>query len=245
MAEHRVQWLTRPEVAARLAACPIALVPIGSTEQHGPHLPLGTDILLAEALAERIAEKTGALVFPSINFGLSFSWRDIPGTVSISNELFANILRETVKSLERSGVKCVVFINGHDSNNGPMKICVREIADTTDMTVLGMFYPGLSRVYDRYMESPKWLGMFHADEFETSLMLAAHGGSVDMEKAAAEYPPIHPTYGMDNTPLGDITVSGVLGDPTKATKEKGEAMFEAFAENAAATIRYKLETAER
>ena len=73
---NQVKDMTWREVQERLREFPVVIVPIGSTEQHGYHLPIGTDVYLAEALAEKTAEKTGALVYPSIHFGYSWSWRD-------------------------------------------------------------------------------------------------------------------------------------------------------------------------
>ena len=86
------------------------------------------------------------------------------------------------------------------------------------------------------METPTWGGMFHACEFETSLMLAAKEELVHMERAKEEYPKRPKLYGMDNTSIGDLSVSGTYGDPTCATKEKGEKMFRRFADNIAQII---------
>lgn len=168
-----LQELTRPEAAARLAQMPVAILPVGSTEQHGPHLPLGTDIFLAEELAKRVSDATGAVVLPSLNFGYSWGWRDIPGTVTFSEKLMEEILIETARSVERYGVKVLVFLNGHEANTSAMKYAIRRVQDEVSVKLLGMFYPGIKEVYARQMESPTWGGMFHADEFETSLLLAS------------------------------------------------------------------------
>ena len=190
-----LQELTRPEAAARLAQMPVAILPVGSTEQHGPHLPLGTDIFLAEELAKRVSDATGAVVLPSLNFGYSWGWRDIPGTVTFSEKLMEEILIETARSVERY------------------------------------------EVYARQMESPTWGGMFHAEEFETSLLLASDKKDlVQMDKAVREYPPVPPLYGMDDSSIGVISTSGVYGDATLASAEKGEAMMEEFARRTAALI---------
>lgn len=234
--KHKLQEMTWQEAKACISRVPVALVPVGSTEQHGYHLPLGTDVFLAEALAEKVAEKTGALVYPSVNFGYSWSWRDRVGTVSLRQQILQETLKDVVRSAERYGIKAVIFINGHEANGSTIKYAVREIQDETEVKVLGMFYPGLSKVYETYMETPTWGGMFHACEFETSLMLAAKEELVQMELARAEYPQRPKLYGMDNTSIGDLSVSGVYGDPTCATKEKGEKMMEVFAENIAEII---------
>ena len=231
-----VQNMTWEEVKEQLKVCQTALVPVGSTEQHGYYLPLGTDCFLAEHLAHMVSDRTGALVFPTLNFGYSWVWRDRVGTVSLEQAHLQAVLMDIVKSLERYGVKKLVFINGHEANNATIKYAVREIQDQTSVKVIGMFYPGLGEIYKKYMESETWGGMFHACEFETSLMLAAKEKMVDMRKAKMEYPDRPALYGMDNTSIGDLSVSGVFGDPTAATKEKGVGMFEEFADHIAVII---------
>ena len=227
-----VQNMTWPMVKERLEVCSTAIVPIGSTEQHGYHLPLGTDVFLAEHLARLISDRTGALVFPTLNFGYSWVWRDRIGTVSLPQDHLQLVLKDIVKSVERYGVTKLVFLNGHEANGASMKYAIRDIQDGTPVKVLGMFYPGLQAIYDKYMESPTWGGMFHACEFETSLMLSAREELVHMDLAQAEYPDRPPLYGMDNTSIGDLSVSGTYGDPTAAAKDKGDRMFEEFAAKA-------------
>lgn len=97
-------------------------------------------------------------------------------------------------------------------------------------------YPGMEEIYDKYMETPTWGGMFHACEFETSLMLAVKPETVHMERAVQEYPVRPTTYGMDNTSIGELSVSGTYGNPVPATEEKGEMMLEQFTENISAVI---------
>lgn len=225
---YRVQDMTRLQVTERIRQYPVAIVPVGSTEQHGPHLPLGTDVFLAEKLAGLVSDETGALVFPSLNFGYSWGWRDIPGTVSLQREHFQIVLTDIVKSMERYGIQLLIFLNGHEANGSSMKYAIREVSDDTSMKVLGMFYPGLSEIYEKFMESPTWGGMFHACEFETSLMLSADESKVNMQLASKEYPERPDFYGMDDSSIGEISKSGVYGDPTLATKEKGDLMFAEF-----------------
>jgi creatinine amidohydrolase len=86
----------------------------------------------------------------------------------------------------------------------------------------------IKETYNTWMESPTWGGVFHACEFETSLMLAVCPDLVDMNLAVTEYPKPPPLFGMDNTMMGSISTSGVFGDPRHATKEKGKAMMDAF-----------------
>lgn len=229
--------LTWPQAEEQIKKMPVALVPVGATEQHGRHLPIGTDVFLAEKLASMVSDRTGALVYPSVNFGYSWVWRDRVGTVSMRQPVLQEILKDVVRSVERYGIQMVLFINGHEANSATLKYAVREIQDETTVKVLGMFYPGWQQVYQEYMESPTWGGMFHACEFETSLMLATNEELVHMEDAVREYPERPLYYGMDNTSIGDLSSSGTYGDPTVATKKKGEKMLEIFAENIVKLIR--------
>ena len=187
-------------------------------------------------MAEKTAEKTGALVYPSIHFGYSWSWRDRIGTVTIRQDILRDFIKDVVRSVERYGVKILIFMNGHEANRSVIKYAIRVIQDETDVKVLGMFYPGMEEIYDKYMETPTWGGMFHACEFETSLMLAVKPETVHMERAVQEYPVRPTTYGMDNTSIGELSVSGTYGNPVPATEEKGEMMLEQFTENISAVI---------
>lgn len=200
----------------------IAILPIGACEQHGYHLPLGTDSILAEFLSKEISKKTGAVIFPTIEFGYSWVWKDLPGTITYSQQLFHDVLMETVQSLIRMGYKKILIVNGHDSNKMAIKYAIRELSEKNSAQILNIFYPGLMEFYDDVFESKTWYGMFHADEFETSLMLYFNEQYVDMGLAVREYPDKPLLYGYDESSLSYISKSGVYGDATVATKEKGE-----------------------
>jgi creatinine amidohydrolase len=223
-----VQKMSRIQVEERIKKYPVAILPVGSCEQHGPHLPMGTDSILAETLAGIVSDVTGSLVFPSLNFGYSWVWRDIAGTVSLPVEHMIAVLKDVVFSMERYCIRLLVFLNGHEANNASIKYAIREVQDNTSVRILGMFYPGLKETYKAWMESPTWDGVFHACEFETSLMLAIRPDLVDMSLAVTEYPEKPSFFGMDNTMMGSISISGVFGDPERATEGKGKAMMDVF-----------------
>lgn len=229
--------MTWPQAEEQIKKVPVAILPLGSTEQHGYHLPIGTDIFLARRLAEMVSDQTGALVLPDLNFGYSWVWRDRVGTVSLRQQILQEVLKDVVRSVERYGVKVLVILNGHEANSATIKYAVREIQDETEVKVLGMFYPGMQAVYDEFMESATWGGMFHACEFETSLMLAVREDLVHMEQAVEEYPKRPLLYGMDNTSIGDLSQSGTYGNPTVADQRKGIEMLNRFVENISSIIR--------
>lgn len=220
--------MTRDEVKAALEEFPVAILPIGATEQHGHHLPLGVDIYLAEGVSKRICEKTGALLLPTLPFGYSWVWRDIPGTVSLQQHHVEAVIKDVAHSVHRYGVKTLIIVNGHDANNASMKYATRELVDELDMKVVYLFYPDLASVMNEHCESKPWHGMIHACEMETSLMLALKPELVDMSKAVREYPEKPALYGRSTISLGELSKSGVYGDATLATREKGEKLLDSF-----------------
>lgn len=221
-------YMTRDQVADAAEEFPVAILPLGATEQHGHHLPLGVDIFLSEGISKRLSEKTGSLLLPAMPFGYSWVWRDIPGTVSLQQNHVEAVIKDVAHSVKRYGIKMLVLVNGHDANNASMKYAARELMDELNIPVVYLFYPNLQDTIKEHCESPTWHGMIHACEFETSLMLALKPELVDMSKAVREYPKKPNLYGMSTISLGELSESGVYGDATLASKEKGEKMLDFF-----------------
>jgi creatinine amidohydrolase len=240
-----IRHMTRDEVAEAIDDYPVAILPLGATEQHGHHLPLGVDVMLAEGISRRVAEETGALLLPAVAFGYSWVWRDIPGTVSIQQHHVEALIKDVAHGVSRYGVELLVLINGHEANDASMKYAVRELQDEVSMPVVYFFYPGLAKVMAEHCESPTWHGMIHACELETSLMLALYPEHVRMDKAVAEYPERPSLYGRSTISLGDLSESGVYGDPTKATAEKGRLMLDAFVGTISENVREAYALAQR
>lgn len=222
--------MTRDEVKESIKEFPVMIFPIGATEQHGHHLPLGVDIFLAEGISKKLSEKTGALLIPTMPFGYSWVWRNIPGTISLEQDHIEVIIKDVARSVHRYGVKLLILVGGHDANNASMKYAVRELEDEIDLKIIYLFYPNLSKVINDYCESDTWFGMIHACEFETSLMISIKPDLVQMDKAVKEYPERPMLYGMSTISLGDISNSGVFGNPVLASKEKGDSMIDYFVE---------------
>lgn len=220
--------MTRDEIKDSFKKTSVAVLPIGALEQHGHHLPLGTDIIIAEELGRRVCKETEALLLPAIPFGYSWVWRNIPGTITLKQHNVEEIIKDTASSLDRYGVKNLIVINGHDANNASMKYAARELEDEIGIKVIYIFYPDMNEVMKEIMESDTWYGLIHACEFETSLMLAINPELVNMDKAVKEYPDKPLLYGKSTISLGDLSKSGVYGDSTRATQEKGEKLLNIF-----------------
>jgi len=222
--------MTRNDIKKAIDKFPVAILPLGATEQHGEHLPLGVDIYLAENIAKETSAQTGSLVVPTLPFGYSWVWRDIPGTISLQQHNLEAVIKDVAHSVVRYGIEMLVLISGHESNNSSMKYAVRELADEIDIPVIYLFYPDYKEVMDQYCDSPPWYGMIHAGEFETSLMLDVNDEVVDMKKAVKEYPEKPSLYGKTTMSLGDMSKSGVFGNAKKSTEKKGKKMNDIFIE---------------
>lgn len=217
------------DVAALLARGTIAVLPIGAVEQHGPHLPLLTDTVLAGGVARRIAEGTDALLLPAIAYGDAWTAEGWPGTLSLSPETLRATVTDLGRGLHRMGVRGLVTVNGHFGNREPIALTARALSEL-GFPVLHLDYPRLEALAAEHMESePAGPGFYHADEVETSMMLALAPQSVRLDRAQPEYPEFPPLFGSEPMKLSAFNRSGVFGDPRPATAAKGEALIAGIA----------------
>lgn len=249
MSEHRLWKLTWEEAAAIAKATDAVLVPLGTTEQHGRHLPLDTDAYIATELCECVAlaaHKRGltVLVAPTLDFGVSWYHRDFAGTLWLSPDLFINAVLEICKSLTHHGFERKVIVNCHGGNAAALTVAINRFYDETgERMLLAQWWELASDVIKELMVS----GVIHAEEAETSLALAL-GQRVLMEKAAKDafdrsttvhergyLWSRHAKYdamfkgGFINAPMDkieEISASGVVGDATRATLEKGQRILD-------------------
>lgn len=221
------------EVKEKIAASKVAILPIGAVEAHGPHLPLGTDNYLAERLAARVAERTGAFVLPTMPYGQVWSLKNFPGSINVSNESLIGLLVDIGTSLHHQGFQVFAMINGHLGNAVALKEAARKLAETVPgLKVLYLFYPGVKEATERVRETPSsHSSYFHACEIETSYMLYLADEYVDMSKAITDIPTIPMMADVTPTPWEEFTKTAVLGDAKLATKEKGQQIIEVAISN--------------
>ena len=222
-----VAELAWPEVESRLLAGAVAVLPVGAAaKEHGLHLPLNTDQLQAEWLAARLIEKANVLVWPTLTYGHYPAFADYPGGCSLSAATFEKLVEEILQSILRSGIKSALILNTGISTIAPLE---RVIARMGRHIKLANVYQGR-----RYLiveeKIRQQLHGGHADELETSIMLAIAPDKVNMSRAKpwaereiqagalVRNDKSHPNYSPD----------GVYGDPTLATKEKGEVLLQAM-----------------
>lgn len=222
----RTTW---PEIEAAIARGLIAVLPVGALEQHGAHLPLTTDTVLATGVAARVAGATDALLLPAIAYGDAWTADGWAGTLSLSPETLRATVTDIGLGLKRMGVKGLVTLNGHFGNREPIALAARTLGEA-GFRVLHLDYPKLEAVAAEVCESePAGPGFYHADEVETSMMLALAPDTVQLQHAAPEYPDFPETFGLEPMKLSAFNRSGVFGDPRPATTEKGKRLIAGIA----------------
>ncbi len=222
------------EIGAEIAALPVAILPLGAVEEHGPHLPIGTDNIAAAALAERLAARTGCLLLPTLNYGQVWSLARFPGSLTLREETLRNVLTDLAEALFAQGVRGLMLLSGHLGNLSAMRASARVLHDRLPaLAVQAVAYPGLAEVAAGIAESPQWHpGYIHAEEIETSLVLALAPGRVRMERARREYPPLPPDFSVSAVQWDELGegLSGVFGDATAASQAKGKAILARYEE---------------
>jgi creatinine amidohydrolase len=204
----------------------LAILPIGSTEQHGPANPLGTDFLLAKAIAEETAKRAGVLSLPVIPFGVSPHHKQFWGTIFISAGTFKKYVREACLSLRFHGVRKIVIVNGHGGNLAALKELARSLREKGVFVTVFQWWPAAGKLLPELF-TPEERG--HAGAEETSMNLFLQAGLVNMGKAVDTEPRKHELQVEGLTlPLdtADETDSGVYGKSTTASADKGRVVFE-------------------
>jgi creatinine amidohydrolase/Fe(II)-dependent formamide hydrolase-like protein/7-cyano-7-deazaguanine synthase in queuosine biosynthesis len=223
-----------PEAAERLGRVDVALLPVGSLEQHGPHLPLDTDAFDAELTARRVAaacQEPRPLVLPLIPYGVSYAHEDFAGTLSVTPQTLARTVHEIGLGVARAGITKLVIVNGHGGNAPALHFAAQMI--NRDAHIFTCVDTGETSDAD-VAEISDVKNDVHAGDIETSTSLAARPELVQMDRAVAFVPEFSSSY-LDFTSrrsvgwyarTARISPSGVLGDPTRATREKGERIWE-------------------
>jgi len=229
---------TWPEADGARARHAPAVLPFGALEQHGPHLPLSTDTIMAAWLAQRVADAVEGWLLPAVPFGDTAANDGFPGTVSLSFDTVRSIVTDVGRSLRRSGFACLIVVNGDFGNQAPLRVAARDLARNDNWPVLVIDYPGLDEVAAQVCETPPaGPGFYHADEVETSAVLALRPDLVHLGRAVASYPEMPLTLGATPTDLARLSPSGVFGDPRPADAGKGSTLLGLLAERAVALAR--------
>ncbi|MGA2446423.1 MAG: creatininase family protein [Opitutaceae bacterium] len=224
---------------------PLVIVPTASIEQHGPHLPVGVDAILGQALLSAALAKLPSdfpvFVAPSLTYGKSIEHHGFPGTISISTRTLRRLGLAMAGQLRDVGIRRLAFLNTHGGNSAVLTSLLHEIPESLGINATLLRHgcqPDVS------VQEAAW--GFHADEWETALLLACAPELVRMDKAVCEYPArlgdpgeLRPENAVATFAwmTRDISRCGVMGDPTRATEEKGRRWLSNAADNLSSKIR--------
>lgn len=224
----RWEELSSPAIDGLLVDDPdlVGLIPVGATEQHGPHLPTGTDTILAVALSEAISVRTGAVVLPALAIGAS-RWHGSrwAGTLALAGEEVAHLAAESAVWANQSGLSRLLFVNGHVGNTAALRLaCDRVRFECHGLLVGVLEWWGVSA--DVAAEAGRDAADWHANRAETSLMLWLRPDLVDLGAAKGADDEDRATGRVFSYPGVQCTTNGVTGKPSEASVELGERLWE-------------------
>jgi creatinine amidohydrolase len=232
-----IEDLTWPEVAEAFEADVPVVVPIGAAaKEHGHHLPMKTDWLLARALAEGIAARLPVLIAPIVPFGYYPVFRAYPGSQHLSADIFVRLLVELLEGFIDQGARRIAIVNTGVSTEGPVGLASRTILERRGIRIGVADLRRLGHGADHLLQQKAGS---HADERETSVMLAIAPELVRMDLARADYGK-EPRAGAFTTPAtmqstdpnaADYSETGAFGDPTLASTAKGQVVLEAMVDD--------------
>ena len=248
MKKYRYDELTWPEMREAIKEQPVVMLPFGTVEDHGYHLPINTDNVIVEALCLETARCAPGemLVMPTMNYGFDDHHMDFPGTVTVGMQTLIMCVSDIALSVARHGFTHILIVIGHGSNYSIAELAARRVVLESG-AICGAMCPNAAG--DPTLAEPTFSdmrrsapgGVAHAGEYETAMMLYLRPDLVQMEKAVEErgqlkleyfnwdYPEPSPLLWQDW--WSRMSESGVCGDATVATAEFGEALFKTTVEN--------------
>ncbi|MCY3411556.1 MAG: creatininase family protein [Candidatus Heimdallarchaeota archaeon] len=218
----------------------VFVLPVGSTEQHGPQCPLGTDYIIAETLTRQAVEQAGAVCLPSVPFGVAAHHRAFPGTIFIREETLKLYVKEILESLIFHGVRRMVVSNGHGGNTGALSSAIMDlrIQYPDCVIVLYEYWKHADVVQSVFGDGS---GLVHACGIETSMIHACREGVADLELAKTLDVP--KSWGLNvggqfmHSSTHEFSTLGPVGDMSLASAEKGESLKKAFVNHLSGVIK--------
>lgn len=241
------------EYQQRIQDNPPILIPCGALEQHGPHLPLGTDALLSTAIAQKVAEQINGIVAPPFSYGYksqpkSGGGQHFPGTTSLDGNSLSQLIRDVVRELARQGATKLVVVDGHYENQWflteGIDLAMRDVGAASGLRVVRLEYwdflteEVLNNVFP---DGFPGFALEHAAVMETSLMMHFHPDLVKLDRIPDEAPANFPAYDVFPQNPGWVPASGVLSSAKAATAEKGLLMATQVAESIAAALKQEFQ----
>ena len=211
----------------------VAVIVLGACENHGDHMPFGSDFIFPMELAKRLVRKTekkNIIILPAVPYGVSLHHNEFQMTVSLESYTLQSVVVDLVESVIRNGIRRILVINGHDGNIAPIESAARTCKNRHPEAVIACleaWWVSVGNITHGIFEV--WHGLGHGGEAETSTMLAVRPDLVNMELAPNE---VIPKLGSDKIRIywkfDELTGTGATGAPRKATAKKGEAAIRAL-----------------
>lgn len=239
--KYRYEEFTWPEIRQAAASHRVAVIPVGTVEQHGPHLPLVTDVLTATEMSRRAVEQIPeeAVLLPSVYYAFNEHHLDFPGTIAVEGQTFIRYVTDIGISLAHHGFQKILLVNGHGSNVPFLDVAARNITNHgKSICAMVPWWNLVPRdLIARLRESDFPGGMAHGCELETSVLLHLRPDLVQMEKAQPDFPSQKseffywdlekPSPVFFQEFFSRYSRTGTSGDPTKASAEKGRLFVDA------------------
>jgi creatinine amidohydrolase len=233
--------LTQPEAEAILKRSGLAILPMGSVEQHGPHLPCGTDYLASLVIGQAVAEKVDGLLLPFCPVGVTPFHMSFAGTLTLNPQTFISVVEDICDSIIRHGANKLVFLNWHEGNTSAMNLAAVSVQQRHPVRVLVV-----QACYIAFELFGKECGLTHGGELEVLPILAYEPSLVHLDRATNPSPLEHARH-VDSLRRGragypflrdirEIAPTGWYGDPQKATPERAKVFLQGVAAAAAEYI---------
>lgn len=221
-------WVDAKEV---IQQAQVALLAVGSTENHGPHLPLGTDWFTAQRIAEEAGKKGGWLVLPSVPVGVSEHHRQFWGTLWVSPDVLRDYVVAVARALASHGLRRIVFVNGHGGNRSALTEAARLLREEGIYAYVHNWWATIAELLEKLFPEPA----AHAGPVETSAILAIDPSLVRQDRYGETSDVDHWGKTVEGVEVGwdtlDFSNAGNVGDPSTGTAEKGAQVFEAASES--------------
>jgi creatinine amidohydrolase len=243
-----MSWI---EYENRVKAGAVVFLPCGATEQHGPHLPLGTDALLASAISEDVAFAINGIVAPALSYGYKSQpkcggGQHFCGTTSVDGATLTAVVRDAVREFHRHGVKRLVLVIGHYENQWfvteGIELALRDIGSDTGLEVMRLEhweFVNASTLATIFPNGFPGIALEHAAVIETSMMLHYHPDMVALDKIPEHGPAEFPVYDIYPTRTEWVPESGVLSSAKGSTAQKGKLLVDDVVEGISRAVRYE------
>lgn len=242
-----MEELTSKDIAEINKDRTVVVLPIGSIEVHGSHLPLGTDTMVIYHVALKASEEEEAIVLPPLYYAYVPENKHFPGTISLNSETFLRLVEDILEELARQGFRKILILNGHGGNRRPLRLLLRRMLEKGFRAHLYILVETLAPILDVIEEVRKTEVYEHACEVETSLVMALRPDLVKLEAVKGPAKLGKRWIGGNLETMIDwqrYAPMGYVGDPRKATPIKGEKILDLWVKRIVKAIRIIKEDTE-